>query len=392
MAEPNANEQVILPGSSIGIMGGGQLGRMLGVAARQLGYRLVVLDPEPNCPAAAVCDEQIVAAYDDVEAVARFAQAVDVVTYEFENVPHESLASIEVSKPIRPSSFILETTRHRAREKTFLQSIDVPIADFRVCANAEELMRATHDLENRCIAKTAEFGYDGKGQAKLNAESDFQAVWQTLNCPLVTVEQVVDFQLEISVICARGLDGSVTFFGPVENRHRNHILDLTIAPAPIAPTTTQHAIDTARHIAERLDVIGLIAVEMFVVQDKLGQQVLVNELAPRPHNSGHYSIEACITSQFEQHIRAICGLPLGNTNLRQPAVMKNLLGDLWPADANQQPDWQHLLKHDRCKLHLYGKHQARPGRKMGHLTCLCDEDTEVQVEKLNEIERRITVR
>jgi 5-(carboxyamino)imidazole ribonucleotide synthase len=355
----------ILPGRTVGILGGGQLGRMFAIEARRMGYRVHSLDPTMDCPAGQVADVEVVAAYDDLDAARRFAAGVDVVTFEFENIPAEALRVIAETRPVHPSPEVLHVCRHRLREKGFLSGHGFPVAAYRAVDGESGLARALAELGTPAVLKTADFGYDGKGQVRIDRAEDFEAAWAQMGRPLGVLEAFVPFTQEISVICARTQRGDIACFGPVENVHAHHILDVTTAPANIAPKVACDALALGRAIAEALGVVGLLAVEMFVV----GDRVLVNELAPRPHNSGHYSLDACVTSQFEQQLRAVCGLPLGDVRLLRPAAMANLLGDLWSAG---EPDWAAALAFADVKLHLYGKHEARPGRKMGHLTALAD--------------------
>jgi 5-(carboxyamino)imidazole ribonucleotide synthase len=355
----------ILPGRTVGILGGGQLGRMFAIAARRMGYRVHALDPTTDCPAGQVADVEVVAAYDDLDAARRFAAGVDVVTFEFENIPAETLRVIAESRPVHPAPEVLHICRHRQREKDFLSGHGFPVAPYRVVDSPAALAAAVAVLGTPAILKTADFGYDGKGQVRIDRPEECAAAWQQMGRPLGVLEAFVPFTQEVSVIGARSARGEWTAFGPVENVHARHILDVTTAPANIGPAVAREALELARAITEALNVVGLLAVEMFVV----GERVLVNELAPRPHNSGHYSVNACVTSQFEQQLRAVCGLPLGDVALLRPAAMANLLGDLWSAG---EPNWAAALALPDVKLHLYGKHAPRPGRKMGHLTALAD--------------------
>jgi 5-(carboxyamino)imidazole ribonucleotide synthase len=354
---------IILPGQTIGIVGGGQLGRMFAIAARRMGYRVHALDPMSDAPAGQVADVEVIAPYDDLDAARRFARAVDVVTFEFENIPAETLQVIEKERPVHPSPEVLHIARHRLREKNFLSGAGFPVAGYRPVANVDELRKAVGELGTPAILKTADFGYDGKGQTRIDRPEQIDSAWANLGRPLGVLEAFVPFSKEISVICARGADGRRMCFGPAENAHARHILDITTVPADISPRLHQRAIELAEAIADKLTVVGLLTVEMFVV----GDEPIVNELAPRPHNSGHYSFDACLTSQFEQQLRAVCGLPLGDGRLLQPAAMANLLGDLWDAG---EPNWAAMLAFPDVKLHLYGKKEARPGRKMGHLTSM----------------------
>ena len=363
---------VILPGRTVGILGGGQLGRMFAIAARRLGYRVHSFDPTRDAPAGQVADVEVIAAYDDLDAARRFAADVDVVTFEFENIPAETLAAIAEIKPVHPSPEVLHICRHRLREKDYLSGKGFPLAPYRAVHSAADLRQAVHELGLPAILKTADFGYDGKGQTRIDRLDAVDEAWRQLGRPTGVLEAFVPFTKEISVICARAADGTETCFGPVENVHSRHILDVTTAPAQLAPATAKAATVLATAIAESLQVVGLLAVEMFVV----GDRIVVNELAPRPHNSGHYSIDACVTSQFEQQLRAVCGLPLGDVQLLRPAAMANLLGDLWEAG---EPDWPAALKFPDVKLHLYGKATPRAGRKMGHLTALAETAEQARV-------------
>jgi 5-(carboxyamino)imidazole ribonucleotide synthase len=352
---------VILPGGTIGLIGGGQLGRMFGIAARRMGYRVHAMDPAMDCPAGQVADVEINRPYDDIDAARNFANRVDVVTFEFENVPAETLEAIEGITPVRPRPEVLHICRHRLREKSFLRQHRFPHADWREARLPQDLAGAVEDFGGQGILKTALFGYDGKGQQKLAADSDFDEAWKALNQPVGVVERIVPFDMEISAIIARGQDGASTVFPIGRNEHARHILDVTTVPAGLPARVLERAAALGREVAEALDVVGLMAVEMFVVGDDL----LINELAPRTHNSGHWTFDACVTSQFEQQLRAVCGLPLGNVAPTAPGVaMANLLGDLW---QDGEPDWAAALAFPNVKLHLYGKQSARPGRKMGHL-------------------------
>jgi 5-(carboxyamino)imidazole ribonucleotide synthase len=351
---------VIRPGATIGILGGGQLGRMTALAAAELGYRCHIFSPERDSPASHVAAATTVADYDDRTALAAFARSVDVVTYEFENIPAEPVEFVAGMVPVRPKPDVLAICQDRLREKDFLNSIGVATAPFQEVSSAAGLARAVRDLGRPSVLKTAVLGYDGKGQVMIRVDTDLEQAWRRMGAARGVLEGFVDFTQEISVIVARGLDGTHATYVPVENQHKNHILDLTIAPARIDRDVTMKAEAVATHIAQKLDLFGVVAVEMFVER---GGTVLVNELAPRPHNSGHWTIDACITSQFEQLVRAICGLPLGSPERHSDAVMKNLIGD----DVDQWPD---IVREPGAKLHLYGKLEARPGRKMGHVTRL----------------------
>jgi len=353
------------PPATIGILGGGQLGRMFAMAARRMGYRVHTLDPQPNSPAGQVCDKQIVAAYDDLAAVRELASGVDVVTFEFENVPLAAAETAAQYCPVRPEGRILHICQNREREKLFLSENGFPCTDFRIIASAADLAAALAAIPAPAVLKTADFGYDGKGQMRIG-DQKVEHLWQDFGVKRAVLERWITHTAELSVIVARALDGSVAAFPAVENRHRNHILHTTIAPGKFPAALTRDAETLAIAITEKLDVVGLLVVELFLTSDG---KLLVNELAPRPHNSGHWTIEAAATSQFEQHVRAICGLPLGPTRPLCPAVMLNILGDAW-GDTNE-PDWVGLLRdYSDAKLHLYGKTDPRKGRKMGHVTFL----------------------
>jgi 5-(carboxyamino)imidazole ribonucleotide synthase len=361
---------MIAPGATIGIIGGGQLGRMSALAAAELGYRVHIFTPEADAPASQVCAATTQAAYDDREALEAFAHAVDVVTFEFENIPHESIALLSALVPVHPGAEVLRVSRNRLREKDFVRSLGIGTAPYAKVESPEELQTAIAAIGVPSILKTTEMGYDGKGQAKILNAADAPEAWQslTIHDPRLTTHELilegfVDFTMEISVIVARGAGGEYKLYPPVQNIHKNHILDETHAPAPVADAVAREAERIAVKIAEGLDLQGLLAVEMFVTK-KGG--VLVNELAPRPHNSGHWTMDACVTSQFEQHIRAVCGLPLGDTSMLCKAVMKNLIGD-------EVDGWERILREPNAKLHLYGKKEARPGRKMGHVNRLKNE-------------------
>ena len=348
------------PGSTIGMLGGGQLGRMTALSAARLGYRVHVLTPETDSPAAQVSAAVTVAAYDDGGALDRFARAVDVVTYEFENVPLGAVARLAPSVPVRPGGRVLEVAQDRVAEKRFANALGIATAPWREVGGAATLADALAEIGRPAVLKSTRLGYDGKGQVRIDAGGDPADAWRRMGSDAGILEGFVDFTAEISVVAARGLDGRIACYPPVENRHEHHILDVTLAPARLAPAQTAAALDIAHRLIEALDVVGLLAVEMFVARDG---RILVNEMAPRPHNSGHWTIEACPTSQFEQHVRAVCGLPLGPVAPHHDAVMTNLIGDdvqAWPA----------LLAEPGAHLHLYGKAEARPGRKMGHVTRL----------------------
>lgn len=357
--------QRYLPGATIGVMGGGQLGRMFAMAARRMGYRVHIFTPEENSPAGQFSDQTIVADYGDEGAVRRFARDLNVLTFEFENIPAETVEWCAYHCEVRPAGSILHLAQNRLREKTFLADAGIPVAAFRPVRTARELSAAIEQIGRPAILKGAAFGYDGKGQQSISAR-DVEEIWEARAGDELILEAAIDFEKELSVIVARGVDGATAIFPVCENIHRDHILDVTLAPARIDHRVEQAATELACAIAEKLDLVGLLAVEMFLKPDG---ELLVNELAPRPHNSGHWTIEGCLTSQFEQHVRAVCGLPFGATEILRPAAMANLLGDLWQGG---EPDWAAALKIEGVHLHLYGKHEPRPRRKMGHLTALAN--------------------
>jgi len=360
-------ESAILPGSTIGVLGGGQLGRMFAMAARRLGYRVHTLAPDDDTPTGQVADVEIVAPYDDLDAVAKFARGVSVVTFEFENVPAQTAAAAASHSIVRPSGEALAIAQHRIREKTFLVKHGLPVAPFAAIQSASDIAPATAKVGCPAVLKTATFGYDGKGQVAITKTDEVAPAWETLGRRECILEAFVDLECEISVIGARGVRGAGgewSHFGPIENAHRRHILDVSVAPANVTGSTARLAIDATRCVMDALDYVGILCIEFFVARDG---RLLVNELAPRPHNSGHLTFDACRTSQFEQQVRAICGLPLGAPDLLQPAAMANLLGDLW---ERGEPNWAAALSFPAVKLHLYGKTTARAGRKMGHLTAL----------------------
>jgi 5-(carboxyamino)imidazole ribonucleotide synthase len=353
---------IIEPGSTIGVLGGGQLGRMFAMAARRLGYRVHTLAPEHDTPTGQIADVEVNVPYDDLDAVRRFARAVDVVTFEFENVPAETAAAAEEHAIVRPTHRALHIAQHRIREKTFIAELGVPVTPFAPVRSDADLAAAVRTIGIPSVLKTASFGYDGKGQVAVATAADAPAAWASIGRVEAILEAFVDLEREVSMIGARGVDGTWSAFVPIENAHCRHILDVSVAPAAIAPGLARAAEDAVHAVMDALDFVGLLCIEFFVTRDG---RLLVNELAPRPHNSGHLTFDMCRTSQFEQQLRAICGLPLGAPDLFQPAAMANLLGDLWTAG---EPRWSAALEFSDVKLHLYGKAEARPGRKMGHLT------------------------
>ena len=372
-----------MPGATVGVLGSGQLGRMFAIAARRMGYRVHTFSPDDDTPTGQLADLAVRSSYDDLDAVRQFARKVDVVTFEFENVSSASTEAAAEFAPVRPSGAVLHTTQHRKREKQFLARLGVPVAEFAVVDSLEGLRDAVLRIGTPAVLKTAGFGYDGKGQVKVTADSALAAAWDATGHRESVLEAFVDFECEVSVIAARGVDGAFAHFGVVRNDHARHILDVTTAPAELDLATRAEAIDITRTIVEALNLVGVLCVEFFL---KRSGRLVVNELAPRPHNSGHYTFDACVTSQFEQQLRAVCGLPLGSTELLRPAAMANLLGDLW---ASGTPDWAAALALPDVKLHLYGKAEPRPGRKMGHLTAMAATALEAAAQ-VREARRRLT--
>lgn len=368
----------VLPPAVIGILGGGQLGRMMALDGRKMGYRFVVLDPTPDCPTAQVADSQVVASFTDVDAARQLAKAADVVTYEFENVDARVAQALETSSLVPQGSTLLATTQHRVREKSTLANSGLPVTPFVPIRKLDDLDIAVAQLGSHLVVKTCRGGYDGKGQWMVQSAADLAAhrdTWATLlanhadagaavlDAPLIA-EQFIPFVGELSVVVARNARGETAAFPPAENVHENHILHLSIVPARYADDVLQRAVSLAHRVVEALDVIGLVAVELFVTADG---SLFINELAPRPHNSGHYTMDACMTSQFEQHIRAICNLPLGQTTLLTPVVMVNILGQHLDAVIDAMDKLPHNVK-----VHLYGKQESRKDRKMGHLNVLAE--------------------
>ena len=359
--------QAILPGETLGILGSGQLGRMFTLAARRMGYWVHTFSPETDTPTGQVADLEVVGAYDDLDAVRAFAQQVRVVTFEFENVPARTVEALAEIVPVRPNGTALHVAQNRGREKSFLATHGIPCAPFRAIASLAELQAALGELGTPAILKTAGFGYDGKGQVRIHAFSEAEAAWAELGGQPCVLEGFVSFEREVSVVAARGAGGDFAQYGLIENAHVGGILDISVCPPSDIPlSTTQEAVAITRTIMEALEVVGVLCVEFFLTVDG---KLLVNEMAPRPHNSGHLTIEAHVTSQFEQQLRAVCGLPLGSTERLRSAAMANLLGEVW---EDGTPDWRTALALPNVHLHLYGKAEARPGRKMGHLTALGD--------------------
>jgi 5-(carboxyamino)imidazole ribonucleotide synthase len=374
---------VILPGATLGLLGGGQLGRMFTVAARTLGYRVTVLDPDSLSPAAEFATGHLNTAYTDPASLAELARTCAAVTTEFENAPAEALLALAEETLVRPSGNAVAVAQDRSREKGFIAAHGLPVGPYADVGSEADFDTALARMRLPAILKTARFGYDGKGQATIASREDlaqFFSQWKRVPCVL---EERLTLEREISVILARAADGEVAVFPVAENRHARGILDVSIAPARIPEALAAQATRLATHLAQALDYVGVLAVEMFVVNG----QLLVNEIAPRPHNSGHYTIDACRTSQFEQQVRVLCGLPLGDATLHTPAVMVNLLGDVWGAG---EPAWDVVLRHAGAHLHLYGKREARPGRKMGHVT-VCEPSLEAALEVAMEIRRELGI-
>lgn len=335
-----------------------------------MGYRVHTLSPESDTPTGQVADKEFICAYDDLESVAEFARGVDVVTFEFENVPAATADVVAKHTTVRPDGSVLHVTQHRVREKTFLADHGFPVTPFRVVRSLQEALSAAESLGFPGVLKTAAFGYDGKGQSTVRSPAEITAAIRSDPTVERVYEAFVDFEREVSVVAARGQDGEFCHWGVIENAHRNHLLDLSICPADVSTQVADDAVKIARGILEQLDVVGVLCVEFFLAKSG---KLLVNELAPRPHNSGHLTIDAHVTSQFEQQLRAVCGLPLGSTRQLRPAAMANLLGDLWEAG---EPNWAAACAAPELKLHLYGKLEPRVGRKMGHLTALADDPQE----------------
>lgn len=358
--------KTILPNSTIGLFGSGQLGRMFAIEARKMGYRVHTFSPESATPTGQVADIETCAPYDDLLAVRTFAQSVDVVTFEFENVPAATVETAAEFADVYPKGEILHTTQNRLREKTFLASKGFPVTPFRHIITIDELRTAAGELGTPCVLKTAGFGYDGKGQSKIASPDDIDSAFAALKGAEAVLEAFVAFEKEVSVVCARDQRGNFAHYGVIENEHKNHILDVSFAPAIVSVEVRDQAVEIARNIADTMDYVGTLCVEYFLSGDG---KLLVNEMAPRPHNSGHLTFDACVTSQFEQQLRAVCGLPLGSTDFYRPAAMANLLGDVW---EDGEPNWAAAAAMPNVKMHLYGKLEPRVGRKMGHLTAIAD--------------------
>ena len=354
----------ILPGATLGMLGGGQLGRMFTVAAQTMGYKVLVLDPDPGSPAGIIADKHLCAAYDDEQALAEMAEICAAVTTEFENIPAQTLAFLEDKTTVRPSSKALAQTQNRNVEKNFIASLGIATAPYVPIQRREDIAEVEKTIQFPAILKVATFGYDGKGQVPCDNLDDAYKAFESLGEKECVLEQKIQLEREISVVLARSETGSMTNFPVAENAHVNGILHSTTVPANVSAEQSQAAIQMADDIARGLGYIGTMAVEFFVSTDG---DIIANEIAPRPHNSGHYTLDACHTSQFEQQVRMLCGLPAGDCDLVSPVVMINTLGDVW---GNSEPKWDQLLAEPNVKLHLYGKKEARVGRKMGHFNVL----------------------
>jgi 5-(carboxyamino)imidazole ribonucleotide synthase len=377
----------ILPGSTIGVFGSGQLGRMFAIEARKLGYRVHTFSPDSDTPTGQVADVETPANYADLDAARNFARSVDVVTFEFENVPSATVEAAAEFVAVHPKGEILHTTQNRLREKSFLDSNGFPVARFQRIKVLDDLYRGVEALGTPAILKTAGFGYDGKGQRKIEALGEISAAFDTLNGAEAILEEFIEFEKEVSVVCARDQDGNFAHYGVIENEHSIHILDVSRAPAEVTEKTRAEAVEITRNIADKFGYVGTMCVEFFLAGD---ERLLVNEIAPRPHNSGHLTFDACVTSQFEQQLRAVCGLPLGSTEFYKPAAMANLLGDIW---SDGEPNWASAVQDPAVKLHLYGKSEPRAGRKMGHITALANSagDAAIAVrEARNRLTKRLT--
>ena len=374
--------KTILPNSIVGVFGSGQLGRMFAIEARKMGYRVHTFSPDTDTPTGQIADIETAADYNDLDAVCAFARSVDVVTFEFENVPSATVEAAAEFVEVHPRGEILHTTQNRLREKTFLSQNGFPVTEFRHIKSIEDLYKAVEEIGLPAVLKTAGFGYDGKGQAKIKSTGDIEPAFESLNGNDAVLEAFVDFEKEVSVVCARASNGDFVHYGVIENEHANHILDVSFAPAIVSKKVFSEAVEIAQALADTLDYVGTLCVEFFLPRD---EKLLVNEIAPRPHNSGHLTFGPCITSQFEQQLRAVCGLPLGSTEFYKPAAMANLLGDVWQSG---EPDWQSAITIPNVKLHLYGKAEPRPGRKMGHLTAV-GETTAEAVESVRNARRAL---
>jgi len=373
---------MILPGATLGVLGGGQLGRMFTLAAHGMGYNVVVLDPDPHSPAGRVAGQHIQAGYSDHAGLQMLGDECAAVTTEFENVPADSLEYLAQFCPVRPNAGAVRIAQDRIREKTFFQEHDLSTAPFAAIYEIGDLEDAFAELDPPLLLKTATMGYDGKGQVQVDTLEQAEAAFEQLGGRSCILEDVVELACEVSVIVARSIDGEMVSYPVGENRHVNGILDTTLVPARVDAGISERAIDMARRLAAALNYCGVLAVEFFVSRDGA---LLINEIATRPHNSGHYTMDACVTSQFAQQVRCMCGLQPGAGDLFIPVVMTNLLGDIW---NNGAPAWQQILREPYAHLHLYGKHEARPGRKMGHFNCL-SEDVDKALQDATRIRKQL---
>ncbi|WP_417386508.1 5-(carboxyamino)imidazole ribonucleotide synthase [Gimesia sp.] len=369
--------ELIAPGATLGMLGSGQLGRMFAIEARRLGYHVHVFSPESQTPTGQVADLEVVGEYDDLDAVANFAKKVDVISFEFENVLSVTTDTASQFAPVRPGANVLHVAQNRIREKSELRDAGIPVTPFAVVRSVEELKTALSELGCPAVLKSATSGYDGKGQVKIDSPDEAEAAWKEVGADETVLEAFIDYICELSVVGVRGLDGSFEFYGPMKNDHANHILDISVFPSGMGDEVNRKAVEVTRAVFEHLDVVGVLCVEFFLTGD---QRLMLNEIAPRPHNSGHLTIDGHVTCQFEQQVRAICGLPLGSTRSLGPTAMANLLGDHWEPGP---PDWTALKQFPDVKVHLYGKQESRIGRKMGHLTALA-ETSEAAVQRVKE--------
>ncbi len=379
---------MILPGKTLGLIGGGQLGRMFTMAARNMDYRVTVLDPDPLSPAAEFASGHLNTAYTHPISMEEMATTCAAITTEFENAPAEVLTALAKRTTVRPSGSAVAIAQDREQEKGFFKAKGFPVGPFAMIKSTNDIDAALELVKLPAVLKTARFGYDGKGQARIANRLELEATLANWKFPPCILEEFISLKLEISIVLARAADGEISVFPVAENQHVNGVLDITIAPARISDSLAAQATEIAKKLAVALDYVGVLAVEFFITAD---DKLLINEIAPRPHNSGHYTIDACRSSQFEQQVRVLCGLPLGDATQHSAAVMLNLLGDIWRGpDKKIAPDWQAVLKHPGAHLHLYGKREARAGRKMGHVT-VCDADLAVALKVAIQIKAELRI-
>ncbi len=377
---------MILPGKTLGLIGGGQLGRMFTMAARNMDYRVTVLDPDPLSPAAEFASGHLNTAYTHPISMEEMATTCAAITTEFENAPAEVLTALANRTTVRPSGSAVAIAQDREQEKGFFKRHGFPVGPFAMIKSADDIEAALSVVKLPAVLKTARFGYDGKGQARIANRAELEATLAEWKFPPCILEEFISLKLEISIVLARAADGEISVFPVAENQHVNGVLDITIAPARISESLAAQASEIAKKLAVELSYVGVLAVEFFITAD---DNLLINEIAPRPHNSGHYTIDACRSSQFEQQVRVLCGLPLGDATQHSAAVMLNLLGDIWRGpDKKNAPDWQAVLKHPGAHLHLYGKREARAGRKMGHVT-VCDTNLDSALNVALQIKREL---